>query len=117
MRRRAVPLCNPVDALDFVAPIRSVRYFGAAGRDAKSNASRKRRSFLETDGKRLSLNFQFRRSACLQGPGSARTSCVSILCHHPIAPRTLIGRAFDHMSDSVQEFFAFAINFALVPAG
>jgi len=28
-------LCNPVDVFDFVEPIRSVRYFGAAGRDAK----------------------------------------------------------------------------------
>jgi hypothetical protein len=29
------PLCNPVDVFHFAAPIRSVRYFGAAGRDAK----------------------------------------------------------------------------------
>jgi len=58
-------LCNPVDVFDFAAPIRSVRYFGAAVGMQKSNASRKRRSFLVTDGRCLSLNFQFQRSACL----------------------------------------------------
>jgi hypothetical protein len=45
------PLCNSVDLFDFAAPIRSVRYFGAAGRDAKIKRSRKRRSFLVTDGR------------------------------------------------------------------
>src|SRR5450755_2942057 len=82
----------------------------------KSITSRKRRSFLVTDDRCLSLNFRFRRSACLQGPRGAKTCCASILCHHPIAPRTLIGRAFDRMSDSVQKVFAFAIDFAAVPA-
>jgi hypothetical protein len=51
MRRRAVPLV-PVGVFDFVEPIRS----GA-----------KRRRFFVTDGRCLSLNFQFRRSACRSG--------------------------------------------------
>ena len=46
----------------------------------------------------------------------ARTSPASILCHHPIAPRTIIGRAFDRMFDSTQKFFAVAVNFAVLPA-
>ena len=48
MPRRAVSLV-PVGVFDFVEPIRSVA---------------KRRSFFVTDGRCLSLNFQFRRSAC-----------------------------------------------------
>jgi len=40
------PLCNPVDVLDFVEPIRSVRYFGAAGRDAKIKRLKEAAEFL-----------------------------------------------------------------------
>jgi hypothetical protein len=39
------PLCNPVDVFDFVAPIRSVRYFGAADRDAKIKRLKKAAEF------------------------------------------------------------------------
>src|SRR5229473_1417662 len=62
------PLCNPVDVFDFVEPIRSVSTLVPRVGMQKSNASRKRRSFFVTDGRCLSLNFQFRRSACRSGP-------------------------------------------------
>src|SRR6266576_5742355 len=81
-------------------------------REGRTDATARRAPY----GKCLSLNFQFRRSACRSGPRGARTSPASILCHHPIAPRTIIGRAFDRMFDGSQEFFALAINFAALPA-
>jgi hypothetical protein len=40
------PLRNPVDVFDFVEPIRSVRYFGAAGRDAKIKRLKEAAEFL-----------------------------------------------------------------------
>jgi len=40
------PLCNPVDVFDFVEPIRSVRYFGAAVRDAKIKRLKEAAEFL-----------------------------------------------------------------------
>jgi hypothetical protein len=80
------PLCNPVDVYVFAAPIRSVRYFGAAGPDAKINHLEEAAE-LPRDGRQVP-QFEFSIPAFRVFAGAARYENLLRINPLPSSDRT-----------------------------